>query len=788
MEPGHRLPIDNLEARFLEDLGRQPLIVTAPTGSGKSTQVPRWAARRGRVLVVEPRRVACRALALRVAALEGAALGAGVGYVVRDEARASPGSRIVFATPGVVLRWLREGSLEAFSTVVLDEFHERSLEVDLVLALLRKRSPDRLVVMSATLEGERVARALGGVHLHAEGRTFPVRVRHVPGRAFLPDVRGLEERLLEALDRAAADPGDVLVFLPGKAEIAAAARALRGRTDLEVLLLHGGLSLEDQARVFAPSRRRRVVLSTNVAETSLTVPGIGVVIDSGLVRRTRYHNGRGFLTLMPVALDSAAQRAGRAGRTAPGVCYRLWSPEARLAETTPPEVLREALDPLVLAAAACGERVEDLPFLDLPRPYAVDAARENLRALGALDGRGRITARGQKLFGLPLDAPLGALLLEAERHGCLEDAVDLVAALAVGRPLFAAPPGTAREDLRDAGCDAVALIRAVRHGNPKRHGLHPHLLEEARAIRKRLREAWGLAGPGPKGGPSDRRRLALAALAADPRCGHVPRRRKKHVAWSAGGTEAVLGRESAVDPSEAEALVVLETRAVGTGPRRTSIVITCAMPVPRTWLLEAGLGEPRVAGAEIRGGVAVCRTEVWHAGQCLAVREEVPAGALARKAVIRLFLEDRLFPGLRETVLERLSAWALYRRLRAAGIAPALPAGATAPGATDPEEWLDARLREVGLESGEDLPLLTPQDLTPPALPEDTARWMDARFPRTVAVGDAVYEAAYDLSGRSVLLRKKSGHRKEPPSLTFLPPFRGFTVRVQHGNRVWRLR
>ncbi len=786
MEPGHGLPIDALEGRFLEELGRQPVVVTAPTGTGKSTQVPRWAARRGRVLVVEPRRVACRALAQRVAQLEGTRLGDGVGYVVRDEARASPGCGIVFATPGVVLRWLQDGRSDAFDTVVLDEFHERSLELDLVLALLRKRSPERVVVMSATLEGERVARALGGVHLRAQGRAFPVRVRHVPGTAFLPDVRGLEERLAEALERAAHDPGDILVFLPGRAEIASAARVVRALGRYELLLLHGGMSLEDQSRVFAPSRTRRVVLSTNVAETSLTVPGIGVVVDSGLVRRTRYHNGRGFLTLMPVAVDSAAQRAGRAGRTAPGVCYRLWSPQARLAETTPPEILREALEPLVLAAAACGERVEDLPFLDPPRPYAVRAARDNLHALGALDGQGRITARGRKLFGLPLDAPLGALLLEAERLGCLEDAVDLVAALAVGRPLFAAPPGGAREELRDTGCDAVALIRAVRHGDPERHGLHPHLLHEARAIRKRLREAWGRDGPGPRGSPSDRKRLALAALAADPRCAHVPRRRKKHVAWSSGGTEAVLGRESGVDPSGAEALVVLETRAVGTGPRRTSIVITCAMPVPVSWLLEAGIGEPRVGQADLRDGVAVCRTEVWHAGKRLAVREEIPAGPVARRAVARLVLDGKLFPGLAHTLAERLADWAHYRSLRSAGVVP--PRDQEGPRITEPEAWLLARLDELGLERGDDVALLESEDLLPPALPEDLARWIEERFPWVVSVGDAVYEADYDLAGGAVLLHKTRGQRTDPPSLTFLPPFRGLAVRVRHGNRVWRLR
>jgi len=366
-------------------------VVTAPTGSGKSTMVPRWATARGRVLVVEPRRVACRALASRVAELDGVPLGSSeVGYRVRDEDRARRDTRLLFVTPGVALRMIAQDGLAPFDVLVLDELHERRLDVDLLLALALDRFRGRLVAMSATLDGPRVAQHLGGAHIHAPGRLHPVTVHHVPGEGriggtLLPDVRGLEARLAQALGRAAQDPGDVLVFLPGKAEIAAALPVAQRAGDYEALPLHGGLSLDQQARVFRPTRRRKVILSTNVAETSLTIPGVGVVIDSGLVRRTQYHRGRGFLTLTPVALDAAEQRAGRAGRTAPGVCYRLWDRAAQLAPRTPPEVARESLVPLLLGAAACDARPEDLRWLDPPPAHAVEAARRDLFDLGPLD-------------------------------------------------------------------------------------------------------------------------------------------------------------------------------------------------------------------------------------------------------------------------------------------------------------------------------------------------------------------------------------------------------------------
>lgn len=791
MSRSHQLPIESLRTGFLQSVRTQDVVVSAPTGSGKSTQIPRWCQQLGRVLVVEPRRVACRSLAQRVAELEGIPLGERVGYVVRDERRYSDASRIVFATPGVVVRWFSEGASASalFDVMILDEFHERGLETDLLLALALQRRSARLVVMSATLEGVRLARHIDGEHLQGEGRTFDVDCRYLPDHNLLPDGRGLEARVDAALRQAAGDPGDVLVFLPGKAEIASTRRAIEIGDESEVLSLHGGLSLKEQARVFAPGRRRRVILATNVAETSLTIPGIGVVIDSGLVRRTSYFNGRGFLSLVPIARDSAEQRQGRAGRTAPGVCYRLWSRDALLEERTPPAVRREELSGLVLAATACGEKVEELPFLDPPEPYALEAARDALTALAVLDSDEQLTARGRRLFGLPLDAALGALLVEAESLGCLAAAVDLVAVLAVGRPLFRTERPLEQDDLRARGCDALASIRALREGDPETHFLHPWPLAEARRISLRLRGALGL--PPPQAGETiPQQALRTAALRADPRCAYIARRRRGRVFWANGGTEIELARESAVNGQRTEAIAVLSTFAVGQGKQR-KIVASCALPVRVQDLTAAGLGNLHAGRPRLERGTLVARIERRFAGQVIAEHDGVPEGELARAAATELFVAGRLFPEALPETRRRLHAAAMTVRLADAGLlAPGLDTGAwsNAPSVPAIEEWVKARFVQLGLESGSELSLLGPADLLPAALPEETARWLAQRYPATVELDGARYRCAYELNRRSVTLVMESGRRSEPPSLSLLPPFAGFSIKVQHNSRVWTLR
>jgi ATP-dependent RNA helicase HrpB len=773
------LPVCALRPEF-DRLASRRLVLSSPTGSGKSTEVPRWFA--GRVAVVEPRRVACRALAQRVAELEGVPLGGAVGYRVRDDHRAGDATRLVFATPGIVLRAFDEFC--RFDAVVLDEFHERGLETDLLLGLLLARYEGRLLVMSATLDGDRVAAHVGGPHLRAEGRAHPVAVRHVPGDELLPDPRGLEARLLRALDAARADPGDVLVFLPGKGEIADAARALAGRADAALVPLHGDLSLDEQRRTFAPSPRRKIILATNVAETSLTIPGVGVVIDSGLVRQTRYHQGRGHLTLVPVAQDSADQRAGRAGRTGPGVVYRLWSEAARLAPVTPPEVYRESLVPLVLGAAACGLAAADLPLLDRPKAHALDTAVDELRALGALDDGGQITPRGSELFGLPLDAPLGRLIVEARREGGLEDAIDLAAALSVGRPLFL--PGQSSDDEAPGApdCDASALVRAVRAGDPDGGVLHRFALESARQTAARLRRAHGLPERAEPGAPFDRERLARAALAADPRCAHVARPRGGAVAYSNGSTEIELGRESRVRRAREAppAVAVLATRAVGLGRGETAVYITCATPLSLRMLVDAGLGRDQLAEVQVEAGRVVARVERVYARRVLATRDEVPRGEVAREGLLALLLRGSVFRAAVELTRERLAASALWTEL--APIVPDAPAGAPAAAPTL-EAWLTDRVAALGFEAGDDLALLSAADFTAPDLPADARAWLDRNYPRSVRAGDVAYEADYEAAARKVTLRAARGSRRAPPpSPALLPRFPG--LRVLFEGRVLR--
>ncbi len=776
------LPIEAVRGDFLDAFEGGPVVLSAPTGSGKSTAVPRWCP--GRVLVVEPRRVACQSLARRVAELEGVTLGHEVGFHVRDNKQARADTRILFVTPGMALRMLDR--VAGYDAVILDELHERSLETDLLLALLRGRAKG-LVAMSATLEADRVATYLGARHVEGHSRTYPVDIRYSAGGVLLPDREQLPSRVADAVAATADLPGDVLVFLPGKGEIAAVRDALHGKD--HVVELHGGLSLDQQGKAFspAPRGRRKVVLATNVAETSVTIVGIGVVIDSGLVRRTHFHRDRGYLTVSPIALDSADQRAGRAGRTGPGVCIRLFSEAARLESVTPPAIHREALTPLVLSAAVAGADARSIEFLDAPKEYALDAAFAELSVLGGLDEEGRITDRGRAMFGLPLDAALGRLLIEAERTSCLDDAIDLVATLALQRPLFErARPVHEEDDLRSCGCDAVAAIRAVRMGDARRHALSAFALREARANAKRLHRAFGTKPPADADARIDRRRLAETAMAADPRMVHVARRRKRRVAWSNGGTEIELGRESAAQgrlseekKDEVEAIVVLGTHALGLGRRDAKVLATSVMPVPLPWLVGAGLGRDRLAGVTYEKRKIQVRIERVYAKKVIDTREDVPHGAMAREAIRDLVLRGKLFKKARAISAERIVATALAGHL-------GLSVGGTA--STDYSEWLLEHLEGLGVEASGDLALLSLDDVTFPDVPFEVRHVLDQEYPREVTTGDATYRVEYDVPKRRVLLHMFKGTRKKPPPRSWLPRFEGFRITIEAGGTMHALR
>jgi ATP-dependent helicase HrpB len=810
------LPISPLLPQILEAARVRPVVVSAPTGSGKSTCVPATLTALGRVLVVEPRRVACRALAARVAELRGVRPGTDVGWIVKDEREVADDAAITFVTPGVALRLVQSGDVDAFGAVVLDEFHERAFDTDLLLALLQTRRASQterparpaqaLIVMSATLQADRVARHIDGVHLEGHGRTFPITTRWQPGDASVPTKRGLEDRLLAALDAAADDPGDVLVFLPGKVEIARAADAVRARhgARLDVRILHGEMTLREQSELLdprrAPGARRRVVLATNVAETSLTIPGVGVVIDSGLVRGMVYRAGRGYLSLQPVARDAADQRAGRAGRLGPGVCIRLWSPKAALDDVTTPEIHRGSLVSLTLAALACSPRGMDLPWLDRPRTFAVEAALAELTALGCV-ARGAITPNGRRLFALPLDVGLARLLTAGDAvPGLAEPSLLLAAALSASRSLFrrsapdaqgpwrAAPRAshdfavTSEDDLRSAGCDVVALIEAVRRGDAAQHGLDPKALSEARAAASRFRKL-GFGDPGWSGALA-RRPFAELLIRIWPGSAHVRRDQKRgRFTWAAGGTEMELDPESALRQSDHEALIVLDSRAVAAQPGQSGLVITAAMPVAVAWLAAAGLGEDHHGRPDLVDGRVVVTVTRSYAGRELSTREETPSGAPARVAIRDLILANRLMKGAAERLKERHELAGLA--LQVALTDRTRPASAALPAPLPPlPEWLLGRLEAVGLESCADLPLLSIADLLPPEPDPEVARVIERNYPKTLNVNGTRYRIAYQLSDRTAVFHQVAGQSSAPPSTTHLPALPGLRLYWEHKNRV----
>lgn len=472
------LPVDEQLETLGAELKNSPaVILEAPPGSGKTTRVAPWLATReqaaGKVFLLQPRRVAARAAAERIAEERDWQLGREVGYQVRFDSRVSAETRLVVATEGILLRRLQSDPLlEGVSTVLLDEFHERSLNADLLLGLLRRLQaefrPDlKLVVMSATLASASLQTFLDGAPIiRAAGQLYPVDIQYRPPRL---QAKWLEHLAEVVSDLAAREPGDLLVFLPGVGEIQRTLRALEPLArDFNLLPLHGSLPLEQQTAALLAGPRRRIVLATNVAETSLTLEGIRTVVDSGWARVLRFDPSVGIdrLELEPICQASAAQRAGRAGRLAAGRCVRLWDAAAQRArpDYLEPEVSRIDLSGAVLQLAAWGERPEDFLWLSPPRPDAVDSARKLLESLGALAG-GRITELGQQMVRLPVAPRLARLLIAAHQTGCLERAA-LAAALLSEREPFLRQSGSARPGLRDRkvarwNCDVSERVLAM---------------------------------------------------------------------------------------------------------------------------------------------------------------------------------------------------------------------------------------------------------------------------------------------------------------------------------------
>src|SRR5580658_7711484 len=533
------LPIWQIHEAILGQLREgNRLVLVAPTGSGKTTQVPQMLLDSGmcggRIVILQPRRVAARTVAARVAWERHCPLGGEVGYQIRFEDRTSLGTRICFVTEGILLRWLQDDpALQDIGAVLFDEFHERNLLSDVALALVKRlqqtHRPDlRMIVMSATLEAEPVAKYLGDCPiLVSEGKAYPVEIRHIS----LTDERPASEQAADVVARIvqSGDPGDILIFMPGMGEIngaMAACRAAGCREALALIPLHGELPPEEQDLAFAPNRLRKIVVATNVAETSVTIDGIVHVIDSGLARVARYDAERGLGTLFiePISRASAEQRAGRAGRTAPGVCHRLWTESSQLnrPERNTPEIQRSDLAEVVLLLHSFGIRdAAHFDWLDQPDPQAVDRAEQLLRILGALrpaseDPGPDITPIGREMLRLPMHPRYSRMLVEASRHHCVP-AAGLCAALVSGRDLLARLSrddkhiAEARELFEaSAESDFYTLMRAHQFArnnnfNPeqcRRYGVHAQIARQVQQVYEQIVQA-GRGGRGEIQGAKD---------------------------------------------------------------------------------------------------------------------------------------------------------------------------------------------------------------------------------------------------------------------------------------------
>jgi ATP-dependent helicase HrpB len=675
------LPIDDvlteITARVAES---NVLVLQAPPGAGKTTRVPPAlldAGVPGKIVVLEPRRLAARLAARRVAAERGEAVGSTIGYEVRFDRSISPSTRIEFVTEGILTRRLMaDPELRGVGAIVLDEFHERHLQGDLALALLARlrastRPELKLVVMSATLDVLPVADYLGAPVVKSSGRQYDVAVTYQSE----PDSRPLESQVVSAIRDLLRQgtKGDVLVFLPGAAEIRRSmdrAAPFADEANLLLVALHGDLSPDAQDIALQPAACQKVIFSTNVAETSVTIEGVEAVVDSGLARIAKYDpwSGRPSLEVAKISRASAAQRAGRAGRLGPGKALRLYAKgdhDAR-PEHESPEILRADLAETVLALRASGVKLAEMKWLDAPPRSAVDGAEQLLIRLGALDGQCEITDVGRKMLQFAAPPRLAKLIVEAASRGAAREGCVAAAILAEGRDIYArswdAPhPVAGGDESSDLTVRVAAFEEATRGGFDRQRVRQLGLVAEVvLAVKKASEQYARQCTKGPRTGEPDEivRRAVLAAFPD-----RVARRRQatrdesrlgasRELVLCTGGT-AQLAETSVV--RTAPWLVAVEAgdrgvadlprgRSFPTEKRRTRVWL--ASSIEPEWLIDlfSGSVEEKI---EVTWSAERERVEaVERLSYDRLVLDERPAGAAADEAAAKLLLEKALSLGV----------------------------------------------------------------------------------------------------------------------------------------------
>ncbi|MCK6261841.1 DEAD/DEAH box helicase [Vibrio sp. ZSDE26] len=774
------LPIDAIKTTFLAQLIKHHLVVEAETGSGKSTRLPLWAAQQGRVLVIEPRRIACISLAHYLASQKTETTGESVGYAIKLENRYGPQTQVVFVTPGVALRWFAEDQLKSFDVIMIDEFHERRWDTDLLVSMLKESNQHRMIITSATIEGEKLANYIGGTRLQAQGRSYSVSLTHIArDSAHLPSSKNLEKRVCEqVLEELTDAQGDILVFLPGRKEIAQCQSILKNKTSVIVVALHA--SVDDETRQFAleAQDKQKVVLATNVAETSLTIPNISTVIDSGLERRTVQRNGRTTLILTHISKASAKQRMGRAGRVMNGRCIQLYGQHAALELTTPPEFQRESLVEPMLTASMCGYRLEQLSWLDAIPSKSLDLARSTLLSMEAIDGNGRITEHGEKLYPLPIDAMHADLLTRITKKPLKEAMIDLTAAMSVPSSLYSM---NSNRDLLEElnqqevlGCDANLLIKIVRDEPLSAITLNPDAVKEARGLAEQMRVLFEL----PMLEVASRynhQDLAKQIARLNAELIFI-RREKRRGALGNGKMEVMPARNSRFF-DKSEAAIVLDLHSLpGRGVKQTLNLATVMMPISIADMVEIELGEWRQGDTLIEDDVAYSQMSLVYANRILTTQKTAAIGELASKTILDEVHAERALPGFAQIRSDEIKLWKLYVEL---GLSEA-----DGHENVTFDSWFSLQLKELELESIQELALFDADDFKFDGIPYWEENEFSQQYPFSLCLGDLNLSASYEVRKKLVTVTYQSGLRKGDPKRWELPRWKGWRVRYQKASRI----
>ncbi len=778
------LPIDTLKTDFLNLLSAYHMIVEAETGSGKSTRLPLWAAEQGKVLVIEPRRIACTSLAQFLAEQKNEPLGRSVGYSIKLENRCDEETQIVFVTPGVALRWYSENRLNDFETIIVDEFHERRWDTDLLVALLNQYNQHRLVITSATIEGEKLARYVGAERLQAKGRNFEVAIAHRAGDSRqLPDSRNLEQKVRAEVESLLDLDGDILVFLPGRKEITQCQSVLAHIEELIVAPLHASVTDKQREIALNQQEKQKVVLATNVAETSLTIPNVVAVVDSGLERRTEQRNGKTTLSLKHISKASARQRSGRAGRVMDGICIRLYGEHAALADVTPPELHRETLTEAMLASASCGHPLSELSFLEpLPEKSFVQATNI-LRGMGAIDESGLATAHGQRIYPLPIDALYADLVTRMPQRKLQEAMVDLTAVLATPASLYRLSSNEeALEQLgkeEPLGCDAEIAIKVVRGDVLSGVTIDQDVLKEAQALCQQMRAVFEL----PELSVASRYshdELVEAIASLHPELLFVRRERRRE-ALGNGQMEVTLGRASRL-PDNIEAALVLDTHSLpGRGVKQTLTLATVTMPV------RLSLFEKLEIGDWVEGDV-VCVDDVPHielhmmyAGRKVASKKAQAQGEFAIKPLLEAVKREELLPGFAKQRHQQIEHWKLYQSLDKSS-------GSPIQESLTFDSWFTEQLEILELTDVSELAMFSADDFPFEGIPYWEYEDFAAMYPFELYIGDLQLSVEYQPMKKLVYVVYKSGLRKGDPKRWELPRWAGWRVQYKKASRIIDIR